>query len=403
MLLATGPSFEFAKFIQVFCWIILPVSLLAIILTIFFHYWKKKTGNDKKAVEEEEFLNASPEQVGYTRGDGEYVSFDHSALISEYKRRLAGNHAKYAALKQDFEKLELRYADLVATTATTITHKKSTGMETNHEQPWREEIATLSAAYKAEKEELQSRLEQMNQSFSDLETENKSLHDQLKMHTASEDERSTMINKWQEENSSLKEKIAEQEYLRDVLEEKREQIVFLQNQLEQRIKLNHQLDQQRLRAITELEEERKRFAGALHHSDGLKNELLQKQEEIDKLQMVLCGKEEQLTEKQNQLSSKLDHITWLENELHQSKQHNEHLTVSLTESSNTITNLQEQLNREQTRASQIEQKILTSQQAIQKLYKEFSLLINKDGEQSPVIALRPDYSKKETEEIAVVQ
>lgn len=403
MLLATGPAFEFVKFIQVFCWIILPVSLLAIILTVFFHYWKKKTGNDKKTVEEEEFLNASPEQVGYTRGDGEYVSFDHSALISEYKKRLAGNHAKYAALRQDFEKLESKYADLVASISTTITHKKSTGMETNHEQPLREEIADLSTVHKTEKEELQSRLEQMNQSFGDLEAENRSLQDQLKMHTASEDEKSSMINKWQEENTSLKEKIAEQEYLRDVVEEKREQIVFLQNQLEQRIKLNHQLDQQRLRAVTDMEEEKKRFAEVLHHSDGLKNELLQKQEEIDKLQMMICGNEEQMKEKQNQLSSKLDHITWLENELHQSKEQNHHLTASLTESRNTITNLQEQLNREQTRASQIEQKILTSQQAIQKLYKEFSLLISKDGEQSPVIALRPDYSKKEAEEIAFVQ
>jgi chromosome segregation ATPase len=403
MLLATGPSFEFAKFIQVFCWIILPVSLLAIILTVFFHYWKKKTGNNKTTVEEEEFLNASPEQVGYTRGDGEYISFDHSALISEYKRRLACNHAKYAALRQDFEKLEFKYTDLVATSSTTITHKKSTGMETNHEQSLRDELTVLSAAYKAEKEELQLQLGQMNQSFSDLEAENKSLQDQLKIHTVSEDERSNLIHQWQEENASLKEQIAGQEYLRDVVEEKREQIVFLQNQLEQRIKLNHQLDQQRLRAIAGMEEEKKRFAEVLHHSDGLKNEILQKQEEIDRLQMMLCGKEEQLTEKQNLVSSKLDHITWLENQLHQSKEHNHHLTGSLTETHNTITNLQEQLNREQTRNSQIEQKILTSQQAIQKLYKEFSLLMNKDGEQSPVIVLRPDYSKKETEEIAVVQ
>lgn len=403
MLLATGPAFEFGKFIQVFCWIVLPVSLLAIILTVFFHYWKKRTGNNKNLVEEEEFLNASPEQVGYTRGDGEYVSFDHSALISEYKRRLACNHAKYAALRQDFEKLELKYADLFAISSTKNIHIKPTGMETNHEQSMREELAALSAAHKTEREELQTKLNQINLSFKDLEAENKSLQDQLKIYTASEDERSSMAKKWQEENASLKEKIAEQEYLRDVLEEKREQIVFLQNQLEQRIKLNHQLDQQRLRAITEMEEEKKRFAEALHHSEGLKNELLQKQDEIDKLQVVLCGKEEQLTEKQNQLSSKLDHITSLENELHQSKEHNHHLTASLTESSNTIANLQEQLAREQSRAGLIEQKILTSQQAIQKLYKEFSMLINKDGDQSPVIALRPDYSKKESGEIAVVQ
>ena len=323
--------------------------------------------------------------------------FDHSALISEYKRRLAGNHAKYAALRQDFDKLELKYADLARVTSTKLIQKKSTDMETNYEQ-----MTALSAAYKAEKEELLARLEQMNQSYIDLETENRSLQDQLKIQTASEDERNTIVNRWREENTSLKEKVAEQQYLQDVLEEKRAQIGFLQNQLEQRIKSNHQLDQQRMHVVAQLEEEKNQHAGALHNLDSLKNELLQKQEETDKLQVVLCGKEEQLVEKQQLLSSKMEHITWLENTLHDSKLQNEHLGVSLADCRNTIAGLEEQLAREQSRANQIEQKISTSQQAIQRLYKEFSSLLDQQNEQSPVVALRPDYAKGKTDEIAVV-
>ena len=63
MLLATGSAFELVKFIQIFCWIVLPVSILAIILTIFFHYWKKRKENGKTAIEEEKFMKASPELV----------------------------------------------------------------------------------------------------------------------------------------------------------------------------------------------------------------------------------------------------------------------------------------------------------------------------------------------------
>ena len=70
--------------------------------------------------------------------------------------------------------------------------------------------------------------------------------------------------------------------------------------------------------------------------DSLKNELLQKQEETDNLQVVLCGKEEELKERQKQLNSQKDHITWLENVLQESKQHNEMLHASSTDEKNLV-------------------------------------------------------------------
>ena len=83
MLLATGSAFDFVKFIQILCWIILPVLFLAVLLTIFLHYRKKKIEKAEAGNGDEEFIDGSPELLGYTKGDGEYVFFDHSSLISE--------------------------------------------------------------------------------------------------------------------------------------------------------------------------------------------------------------------------------------------------------------------------------------------------------------------------------
>jgi len=183
MLLAIGPSFEFVRFLQVLGWIILPVALVVLIIIISLHYRKKRSGNILSENEEEKLIGASPEQLGYTRGDGEYVFFDHSALITEYKNRLSYNHARYTALRHDFDKLQVRYADLASFAAINFTDKKALNIEYSCEQmaqPLQEDIAKLSAAYKAEKSELLSKLDQVMLSLKKLETENAALHDQLK-------------------------------------------------------------------------------------------------------------------------------------------------------------------------------------------------------------------------------
>ena len=133
----------------------------------------------------------------------------------------------------------------------------------------------------------------------------------------------------------------------------------------------------------------------------LKNELLLNQEEADKLQTILGGKEEQLEEKHQLLASKSANITSLENSLHESKEQNELLNISLADNKNQLTALQEKLFYEQQKNQAIEQNLCTHKQLLLRLYNDLSSFVNEENEQSPVIALRPGYVSSSNEEIAV--
>jgi len=403
MFLATGSAFDFVKFIQILCWIILPVLLLAVLLTVFLHYRKKKIEKTEAENGDEELMHASPELLGYTKGDGEYVFFDHSSLISEYKKRLSYNHARYTALHHDFEKLETKYAMLASYATTVLINQKNINMENLHDsmpQNMETEINKMTENYAAEKKELLSRLEQMKNSYQNLEHEHELLLEKVSMETITDEEKTAIINRWREENIALKDKVAEQEYLKEVIEEKKVQIDFLQNQLEQRIKNNHQSDTQRKQVLADLEQSKNANESTLKQLESVKTELMRQQEDRNKLQMVLNEREELLAERQQLLASKLDHITWLENTLHEFKEQNEILNASVADSKDLISAFQEQLSQEQLRTQSIEQKLLSNKQVLQRLYKDFSAIIEEENGQSPVIALRPDYINRENEEIA---
>lgn len=401
MFLATGSAFDFVKFIQILCWIVLPVFLLAGLLTVFLHYRKKKIEKAETSGDDENFMHGSPELLGYTKGDGEYVFFDHSSLISEYKKRLSFNHARYTALHHDLEKLETKYAMLAQYTAA-ITNKKNTNMENLHESMPRhveKEINKMTADYAAEKRELVERLEQLGKSYQSLEQEHESLLEKVSMETVTDEEKAAIINRWREENIGLKDKVAEQDYLKEILEEKKVQIEFLQNQLEQRIKNNHQSENERNQLLANLEQSKSSGENVLKQLESLKNELSKAQEENNKLQMVLHEKEGLLNERQQLLTSKLDHITWLENTLHETKEQNELLNASVGDTKDIVSVLQDQLSYEQDRAQAIEQKFASSKQLMQRLYKDFSAMMSEENDQSPVIPLRPDYISRDAEEI----
>ncbi len=349
---------------------------------------------------DKKLILASPEQLGYTRGDGEYIFFDHSVLISEYKKRLSFNLARYTALCHDFRKLESKYTGLASYATTNFINIKKTDMgNTFGQMPMalQLEISKLSAAAEVEKDELLARLERISQSYKSLEDENQSLQDQLKIQTAPDNEKTNILYRWKEENASLKEKVAEQQYLHDVLLEKKAQIDFLQNQLEQRIKNNHQSEHQLLHISNELDETKLSY---VNNFQVLKNELLLKQEEADKLQTVLGCKDQQIEEGQQLLAFKLEHITSLEIALNKFKEQNEIVNTTLTDNKNQLSDLQEQLFREQLRAVAIEQNLSTHKQLLHRLYKDLSTFVIEENEESPVIALRPGYVSSGNEEIA---
>ena len=56
---------------------------------------------------------ASPEQFNHKKEDGEYLFFDHSALIDEYKKRMFYNHARFIALQKDYASFEIKYSTLI--------------------------------------------------------------------------------------------------------------------------------------------------------------------------------------------------------------------------------------------------------------------------------------------------
>jgi len=158
MLLTTGPSFEFVRLIQILCWILLPIGAAVILLTVFFHYRNKRKRSQLNEISEEEFLKASPELLGYTNGDGEYVFFDQSSVLAEYKRKLLYYHARYTALRHDFDKLELKYNALGNyATSKFMDPTVSEDIEVAYRQipkALQEEINSINDQHKAEKQEM---------------------------------------------------------------------------------------------------------------------------------------------------------------------------------------------------------------------------------------------------------
>ncbi len=403
MFLATGSSFDFMQFLQILCWILVPALLLAVMATIFFHYRKRQAAR-KEEESGEALVMGSPEIVGYTKGDGEYICFDHSPLISEYKNRLTFTHARFAALRHDFEKLEIRYAALADYTAARFKAKNLPDMESLNEQlprPIKKEVDKILAQYRSEKDELHANLAQLNQSFKSLEEENQLLQDQLNLTTVSGEEKEAIYTRLGEENRLLKEKVSEQQYLHDMLEEKNTQLVFLQGQLEQRVILHHQADQQRIKLESEillLKNQSIAEKGTIE--ENFKNELLQKHEETERIQAMVHERESQIAALQREAAAKQEQLAGIESILNETRESNGELAVLLRASNEKIAVLQEQLNNERERSQSAQHYSIPGTEQAAGIYNEYAG--SGDGtEQSPVIPLRPVLADGTNGEIAV--
>ena len=312
MFLVAGPSPEFLKFIQILAWIIAPIFLIAIVVTIYMHYRKRKKKDQLTGAEEDELLEASPEQVGYTKGDGEYVLFDHSPLIQEYKDRLTYHHARNAALQQDMDKLSAKYDLLI-------------------------NYATFS--------------------FDSSNSTKKETMEQLTSNTA---------------ESTILETSVEQHFLKDMVEEKKAQIEFLQSQLDNRLKQQHEVEQQRLAVLAELEAAQQRTHEAALQIEKLKNDLILKQDEADRLQVKICEKEELLTARDALIIAKDNQVTYLENQLQQNKEQQEILQADAHDNRDKVSALEIKLADEASKLKYVEEKLELNKNLIKRVYKEFS-------------------------------
>src|SRR5258705_994289 len=191
MLLVAGPTPDLLRFIQVVSWIILPVLVSALLITFFLHYRNKRRRLASREEEpENKLMLAMPGQVGYTNGNGEYVLFDHSDLMRQYRNRLSYNEARFTALQYDFAAIEKKYMALADYTETNfITHKKRP-ME-NLQDPLpknlQAEINRLAADHEEEKIALEGKLAQLEKSFKRLEHENRTLKEQLSLQPLPDD------------------------------------------------------------------------------------------------------------------------------------------------------------------------------------------------------------------------
>ncbi len=141
MLIASWPLTEFAKFLQLLSWIVMPVLLLAVLLTIIVHY--RQSRKNKKAVpviDDGVILLSSPDNHSAGDRKNAHVLLDHTGVIRQYQEKLSYHHARYAALHQDFKVLESKYSSSVTPRVVqSIQIKKHAG-----EQPESQHSATQS-------------------------------------------------------------------------------------------------------------------------------------------------------------------------------------------------------------------------------------------------------------------
>src|SRR5258705_6113106 len=110
MLSTSGSVTELLQFfINVFAWLILPVLSITAGLTIILHYReKKKRKKDLPDQGEMNFL-LKAEQSIHKKDQGDYIIFDHTDLIQEYKHRQAYSHARCLVLQQDLSELRSKH------------------------------------------------------------------------------------------------------------------------------------------------------------------------------------------------------------------------------------------------------------------------------------------------------
>lgn len=365
MLLAAEVLFEFGQFMRIVLWIFLPVFVVSFFLTSLYHYRRRKKKLAFSSDPDDTVLSAA-------ESSGDYILFDHTGLVRQYKNKLSYNQAKYAALKHDFEQLELKYSFEKNNSSL---HQKNINMENSSEEMM-ETITKMRSAFEAERNELHARLEQLDRSYKSLESENESLLEQISLNTAPESEKELFVNKWREENQVLKDKIAEQSWLNDLMGEKKNQIEYLQNQLEIRIKNFHQSERSRETVILELQKEKNQQEETNKRFEMLMQELAEKQELAAGYEATICHKQDQLV--------------YIESQFREIKEQNELLNAGLQDYETKFSQLNIELEELRNEKDVIHQKFQRNKELMSRLYNEFSTAIEDvEAVTSPVITMQP--------------
>ena len=472
--------YELKQFLQIVLWIAIPGTVIAFMVTTFFHYKRKK--RTAEGVEPAYMEGGGVHTVVANEANSSQVpdwlasgtNPDNQPLIKKYEQEVRRYRENYATLEQDFRELEGKYSDLLnkaystdkqnddvatrlqqeisgyklkvaqlqqaveaAQAAGTAQNDKSVpesliqsqqqiqqlqdtiqqlqeklraqqdqreksaaevtrlenllknmehsarSVQSESEELQRyyaKQVDELGQQYKNEKSDMGSQVHQLQKTVQQLKDENAALQQKIQIggdqkHGNYEHqikELQLLLTKAEEDKTSLKAKITDQQYLQDVLQEKKLQIEFLQNQLEQRIRTFREIEKDatdKSSQVQQMQVQKENFEREMH---ALREEMQQQREEVNAWQLAVERSREEVRQNQENLRSKTGHIENLERNLHEVQQQQAVLQLVLDDKQNMITSLQENLNREQQKTKDLENKLVTNNQLLSKIYGDLS-------------------------------
>jgi chromosome segregation ATPase len=302
------------------------------------------------------------------------------------KNYLSHSNARYIAIQKDFKVLTEKYQQLQVKSYQNFETKKNKSMETIHRDLQQISYGQVDShqEYELEKKELLAELDQLTNSFENLEKDNMNLREQLSVYSENGTGFTSMIQKWEEEKAELKKRISEQEYLKDVLEEKKQQIVFLQQQSEQRIR-NHHLVEQQFREL------------------GIKlmetNEKLEiKEQSIKEFQAIVHDKDQDIIFLKEVVQSATVNAVQLETTIKELQEQNSRVSFELGKKNDLINELQAQLAETNEAKIKSEERLERSQTFIKGFHRKLSDILQEEIPESPVIVMKPVYKEENKEQ-----
>mgnify|MGYP000072837502 CR=1 FL=1 len=334
--------YEFKQFLQIVLWIAIPGTVIAIFLTTFLHYRRKKNQQEAEPelVEQARLLMSGgdmgqlPAFATVSADEPDWLASgnpDNTSLLKKYEREIRRYKENYGILEQDFKALEEKYGDLL----NKAYHNDQSGNEAV------DNLHQEIKGYKLKIAQLQQAIDFRNEAN---DPENNSGQDPMELHNLR-----IALEKVQEENTHLTNKMEEQQYLHDLLEEKKKQTDFLQQQLELRIKNYHQLEKQAGNNSSELEQ------------------LRNASEEYNRKEQAL---QEELQQKQEALHEKTGHSERLESEMAELKEQLAAMHILVSDRQDATRELEKIVEREQQKIKELESKLELSNQIFVRIYSE---------------------------------
>lgn len=421
--------YEFKQFLQIVLWIAVPLTVIAVGMTVYLHYRRRKkpagTENDHPLNPSEWTLALAGSSSGADPVSSDALpdwlassNPDNINLLKKYEAEVRRYKEDYATLKEDYKELEFKYEDL--------RNKAYNGKQPADEKPLsvqekeklqqqlreaeqavvnaKAEIEKLQTCFSQQLEEMGSQhrqeKEQLVADLASLRADHESLQNKYAAFLQPSANASVtsdavaidaqrlqlleqLLAKAEEENNVLKNKINEGEYLQDLAQEKKLQVDFLQQQLEQRIRNFHQLERKADEAATHLREMKDKSSSFEYRIQVLSEELTEKQHEVAKIQeeatewraTAQISQQEQQVQ-QGQLEEKTLLVNQLESSLRNMQEEHEALRHDIDSRQQVMDSLKDDLLKEQQKAKEFESKLELSSNLLVRIYSELARSLN---------------------------